>query len=669
MVNVAPDTTTEGERPDVSRSDQGAWFEHPRQLKRLFTTEMWERFGYYGMRALLTLYLAEWFLFDDQTSTGLYGGFTALVYLTPLIGGLLADRYLGSKRSVKFGAIMMALGYFTLCFGGEAAKPFAVIEGQRYEVVNQGKGDARQQFVVAGNQNLLIKGNEDKSVSLVGAGGVEVKRIAPGRFEASGERSPFYTMLLLIGLSMVTIGNGFFKPNISTIVGSLYEQGDRRRDAGFTIFYMGINLGSLISQFFCPMLYENVGPWAGFGLAASGMLCSWVLIQFDGGRLTGYGERPEGADPSRDWIIYLGAIVAIPVVWFLFSNLMHSTSAPQEGSGIVAYLLGLPIMGKILFFTFLLGVPAILIWSYANGSRVEFQMMVSAIVLVVFNVVFWTLFEQAGSSLTLFADRNTDLAIQWTAPLFDMFRAAPVTYYVTAALLSFGIFWVAWWFFSYGEDARTKRNMGTGFLVVAIAAVIGLAYAKNGLINQPVYIMPAGQTQIFNALFIVLLAPLFSVLWNAMAKRGIEPSIPIKFAIALMGVGAGFLFLVWGSNFAGSDFKVGLSWLAGLYLIHSMAELCISPVGLSMITKLSIARIVGLMMGVWFLSISVAQYVAGVVAQVASVETVGGQVTNLKVSLDTYSGVFWTIGTVSAGIGLLLLLISPLLKKWMHGVK
>ncbi|HEX8669064.1 MAG TPA: MFS transporter, partial [Allosphingosinicella sp.] len=438
MVNVAPDTTTEGERPDVSRSDQGAWFEHPRQLKRLFTTEMWERFGYYGMRALLTLYLAEWFLFDDQTSTGLYGGFTALVYLTPLIGGLLADRYLGSKRSVKFGAIMMALGYFTLCFGGEAAKPFAVIEGQRYEVVNQGKGDARQQFVVAGNQNLLIKGNEDKSVSLVGAGGVEVKRIAPGRFEASGERSPFYTMLLLIGLSMVTIGNGFFKPNISTIVGSLYEQGDRRRDAGFTIFYMGINLGSLISQFFCPMLYENVGPWAGFGLAASGMLCSWVLIQFDGGRLTGYGERPEGADPSRDWIIYLGAIVAIPVVWFLFSNLMHSTSAPQEGSGIVAYLLGLPIMGKILFFTFLLGVPAILIWSYANGSRVEFQMMVSAIVLVVFNVVFWTLFEQAGSSLTLFADRNTDLAIQWTAPLFDMFRAAPVTYYVTAALLSFG---------------------------------------------------------------------------------------------------------------------------------------------------------------------------------------------------------------------------------------
>jgi POT family proton-dependent oligopeptide transporter len=159
------------------------------------------------------------------------------------------------------------------------------------------------------------------------------------------------------------------------------------------------------------------------------------------------------------------------------------------------------------------------------------------------------------------------------------------------------------------------------------------------------------------------------MIWGALARRGLEPSIPIKFAIALMGVGAGFLFLVWGANFAGSEFKVGMAWLAGLYLIHSIAELCISPVGLSMITKLSIARIVGMMMGVWFLSISVAQYFAGMVAQVASVETVGGQVTNLKVSLDTYIGVFTTIGEVSIGIGVLLLLFSFPLKYLMHGVK
>jgi POT family proton-dependent oligopeptide transporter len=154
-----------------------------------------------------------------------------------------------------------------------------------------------------------------------------------------------------------------------------------------------------------------------------------------------------------------------------------------------------------------------------------------------------------------------------------------------------------------------------------------------------------------------------------LAKRGLEPPIPIKFGLALMGVGAGFLFLVWGSQFANSTFQVGLAWLAGLYLIHSIAELCISPVGLSMITKLSIARIVGLMMGVWFLSISVAQYVAGVVAQFASVETVGGQVTNLQVSLETYIGVFTTIGWVSVIIGVVLLVLSWPLKYLMHGVK
>ena len=668
MVNIAPDSTTEGERPDVSRSDQDTWFEHPRQLKRLFTTEMWERFGYYGMRALLTLYLAEHFLFDDQTTTGLYGGFTALVYLTPLIGGLLADRYLGSKRSVKFGAVLMALGYFTLCFGGDAAKPYATIDGQRYEVVNSGEGAERQQFIIAGGQNLLIKGNDDKSVSLVGPAGNEVRRVAPGGFEAAGERSTFFTLLMLVGLSMVTVGNGFFKPNISTIVGSLYEQGDRRRDAGFTIFYMGINLGSLISQFFCPMLAEGVGWWAGFGLAATGMLCSWALIQFDGGRLAGYGERPEGMDSSKDLIIYAGALVSIPVVLFLFWNLMNA-AASEPGSGIVGYLLALPIMGKVLFGTFILSVPAILIWSARVGTRVEFQMMMAAIILVVFNVVFWTLFEQAGSSLTLFADRNTDLALQWTGPLFAMFRDAALTYYLVAALLAYGVMALAWWFFANGEDPETKRKMGIAFAAVGTVAFLGLSYAKDGLIQQPVYVMPAGQTQIFNALFIVLLAPVFSIMWNGLAKRGIEPTIPVKFSIALMGVGAGFLFLVWGANFAGSDFKVGLAWLAGLYLIHSAAELCISPVGLSMITKLSIARIVGLMMGVWFLSISVAQYVAGIVAASASTETVGGQVTNVKVSLETYSGVFWTIGLTSVGIGVVLLILSPLIKKWMHGVQ
>lgn len=569
------------------------WFGHPAQLARLFTTEAMERFGYYGMRALLTLYLADHFLFNDTTTTSLYGGFTALVYLTPLVGGLLADRYLGSKRSVKFGAIVMACGYFILCFGGETAKPYAMIEGSRYEVTIDKSSGTEQQYVIANGEKLAIKGNEDGSVSLKRSDGSVARTVADGGFEANADRNPLFTMIMLIGLSAVTIGNGFFKPNISTMVGSLYAPGDRRRDAGFTIFYMGINLGSLGSQLACPFLADKYGWWAGFLLAAIGMTISWALIQFAGPKLAGYGEPP-AQDKDRSLLIYTGAILAIPLVWFLFTNLLDAPP-PVEGQGILGYIMGLPILGKVLFGTFLASVIGIPIWSFRVGNRAEFEMMLAAIVLIVFNVVFWTLFEQAGSSLTLFADRNTELEI-------------------------FGL---------------------------------------------PI---SAGQTQFFNAFFIVALAPVFGKLWTTLGKRGLEPGIPVKFGIALMGVGFGFLLLVWGTSFAGPDFKVGIWWLAGLYLIHSMAELCISPVGLSMITKLSIARIVGMMMGVWFLSISCAQYVAGVVAQVASVDTVGGQVTNLKLSLDTYAGVFQTIGLISAGIGLFLLLLSPFLKRWMHGV-
>lgn len=593
MVNPDADATTEPASRQVSRSDGDTWFGHPRQLARLFSTEAMERFGFYGMRALLTLYLAQHFLFNDQTTNGLYGGFTALVYLTPLVGGLLADRYLGSKKSVKFGAILMSIGYLTLCFGGPTAKPYAMIDNARYEVVID---DAKQQFVVDGNRQLAIKGREDGSVDLVAPDGSVARTVEKGGFKADADRDNFYTMLMLVALTMVTVGNGFFKPNISTIVGALYEQGDRRRDAGFTIFYMGINLGSLFSQILCPFLAVALGWWAGFGLAAIGMMISWALIQFAGDKLDGYGDPPPGQEKDRSLLIYIGAIAAVPVGWFLFVNLMNSTATPA-GSGIVGYLLGLPIMGKVLFASFLASVVLIPLWALKAGNRVEFQMMVAAIVLIVFNVVFWTLFEQAGSSLTLFADRNTDLSI-------------------------FGLF-----------------------------------------------TMTAGQTQFFNAFFIVVLAPLTSILWGALGRRGIEPSIPVKFAIALAGVGLGFLALVWGTAYAGPDFKVSVWWLALLYLIHSMAELCISPVGLSMITKLSIARVVGLMMGLWFLSISCAQYVAGMVAQVASVETVGGQVTNLKVSLDTYAGVFQTIGLVSIGIGVVLFLLSPVIKKWMHGVQ
>jgi POT family proton-dependent oligopeptide transporter len=543
----------------------------------------------------------------------LYGAFTALVYLTPLFGGLLADRYLGYKKSVKFGAVLMACGYLGLCFGDNRAEPIAKLNGETFivemikEPAQEGSKTETGKYLNVNDKKYKIQGQKDGTLKLIAADGDVAADLTfeKGTFDFDGKRNPFWVNLMFLSLASVIIGNGFFKPNISTIVGTLYSEKDPRRDGGFTIFYMGINLGSMFSQLLCPPLYDAYGPWAGFALAAAGMLFSWSLIQFDGGRLRGFGEPPANSSEKVNWTIYLCAILAIPMIWWLMNNTLVSAqtiadmsdSAKGETVGIVAYLLNLPLLGKIMFILFTIAIIGVPIWAALTGTLVEAQRMFVAIVLIVFSVVFWTLFEQAGSSLTLYADRNTNLNF-------------------------FGL-----------------------------------------------YDMSAGQTQFFNAFFIVVFAPVFSMLWTALGRRGLEPSTPVKFAVALMFVGAGFLVLVYGAKFANADFRVPLFWLALAYLIHSIGELCLSPVGLSMITKLSMPKVVGLMMGVWFLSSAMAQYAGGIVAQFAAVETVGGEVTDPEKSLATYVGVFEMIGIWGCGIGLGLLILSPFLKKMMHGVK
>ena len=588
--------------PDITHVDPAAektWFGHPRQLAWLFSIEAMERFGFYGMRALLVLYLVKHFLLEQYQASGIVGGFLSLVYLTPLIGGWLADYYLGSKRSVKWGAMVMGIGYLLLCFGGQQAQPYAKIDGQRYEVqVDRGKSlldsTATKQSVVVNGQPLAIHGLPDGSVQLVAPNGQVAKTVAKNAFQPGAERSPFYLTLMLVALSLIVIGNGFFKPNISTIVGSLYKQGDRRRDAGFTIFYMGINLGSIGSQILSPIFVNLWGWWAGFAIVVLGMGVAYALVEFDGGRLDGYGEPPERSGPDRAWLIYLLSIVSVPVFWAIFRNVMTSPE-PAAGSGVWGYIVATPFLGKVLFVTFLAAVIGIPIWSYKVGTKQEFQMMLAAIILVVFNVTFWTLFEQAASSLTLFADSNT------TLHLFGFFISAP-------------------------------------------------------------------QTQNFNPITIVIFAPIMSWLWIWLSKRGWEPSIQVKFGIALLLVGLGFVVLAWSTGTANADFRVALWWLVLTYFLHSIAELCISPVGLSMITKLSIARVVGMMMGVWFLSISIGEYLAGAAAQAASVQTVGGQVTNPALALHTYAHTFMIGGESTMVAGVILLAISPWLKKIMHGV-
>ena len=572
---------------------------HPRQLARLFSVEMWERFGFYGMRALLVLYLVKHFLLEQYQASGIVGGYLSLVYLTPVIGGWLADYYLGSKRAVKWGALVMAAGYLLLCFGGDQAKPYAVIGGQRYEVqVDRGASllDSKEskQWVMANGQKLQIHGMPDGSVQLLSQGGQVTSTIAKDDFRPGAERSPFFLTLMLFALSLIVIGNGFFKPNISTIVGSLYKQGDRRRDAGFTIFYMGINIGSIGSQILCPIFANWFGWWAGFAIVVVGMLIGYAMMQFDGGRLAGYGEPPERTGRDRAPLIYILSILSAPLFWLIFRNVMNTPEA-AAGSGLWGYIVATPFLGKVLFLTFLAAVIGIPIWSWKVGTKAEAQMMLAAIILVIFNVTFWTLFEQAASSLTLFADSNT------TLELFGFFVSAP-------------------------------------------------------------------QTQNFNPITIVVFAPILSWFWLWLAKRGWEPSIQVKFGIALLLVGLGFVVLAWSKSTANADFRVALWWLVLTYFIHSIAELCISPVGLSMITKLSIARVVGMMMGVWFLSISIGEYLAGAAAQAASVQTVGGQVTNPQMALESYAHTFMIGGEMTMVAGVILLAISPWLRKIMHGV-
>jgi len=597
--------TTDNHLPTASTpppaSSDATWFGHPRQLARLFSTEAMERFGFYGMRALLALYLVLHFQYSGASAGALVGGYLALVYLTPFVGGMLADRVLGYKRAVKFGALVMSAGYLLLCFGGAPAKPFATIEGQRYDIQVEHHGKDVAQYVIDHGQWLKIHGEDDGSVTLQAADGHTVRHIAAAAFQPDATRSPFYAQLALVSLALISIGNGFFKPNISTIVGALYAADDPRRDAGYAIFYMGINLGSLFSQIICPLLAVGMGSWAGlgwgagFGLAAVGMLVAFALIHFSGAALRGFGEVREGVAASRVWLTYAGTLAAVPLVWWLLNDVLAAPANDGQG-GVWAYLGGLPLLGKLLGLSFVVAVPAVLGWAWRKGTRMQAEMMTAAVILILFNTVFFALFEQAASSLTLFAQQNTDMSV-------------------------FGLFEIS-----------------------------------------------AGQTQFFNAIFIVMLTPLFNWCWRALRKSGVEPSIAAKFALGLAGAGAGFLFLVWGAHFPDTQWRVGLWWLVGLYFIHTIAELCISPVGLSMISKLAMPRVVGLMFGLYFLSIAVAEYVAGAVSALASTKTVGGEVANPQLSLATYVASFWHVGWFAVGAGALLLVLARPMRRLMHGV-
>jgi len=590
---------------------------HPRGLIICFLAEMWERFSYYGMRAILIFYLTQHFLFAPKVASGHYGSYTALVYLLPLIGGFLADKWLGTRKAVAFGAILLVAGHLAMAIEGKPAVQTLTYQGATYEFQAEGRGQDRvAKLVIAG---------KPYDVAATKAGDFEIKGLpaaaplpavlpkADYTLDVTG-RDPLYLNIFWFSLSLIILGVGFLKPNISTIVGQLYPQGDPRRDPGFTLYYYGINLGSFWASILCGLLGVNVGWWAGFGLAGVGMLAGFVVFVLGKPWLEGKAEPPQPkvlkekvlGPINRELAIYAVSLLGLIGIFFLVQ--FNAVVGVALNIGILASL------GYIGWFMF------------RECGKEERERLALAVFLIFGAVVFWTLFEQAGSSLSLFAATNVQLdLVREPVRLFS----GAVTLATPEQLAKAGI------------DAASTFWVDTSF-------------------NAP-------QTQALNAGWILIFAPVLAALWTFLGARGKDPNPVVKFGLALIQVGAGFLLLRWGSTFADGAFKLPLIFLVVMYMLHTTGELCMSPVGLSQMTKLSPGAVVSFMMAVWFMAVAIAQWVGGKIAGLATTETVGGQVLDPGAALAASLKVFNIIGLVSVVIGIGFLLLSPVLKKWSHG--
>jgi proton-dependent oligopeptide transporter, POT family len=529
---------------------------HPKALFFLFMVELWERFSYYGMRAFLILYLTKMlvtggFGFERKVGLAIYAAYGAMVYLTPLVGGFLADKLLGFRRAIIWGAILMAAGQFTL----SASPGAALVSSAEYE-------------------------------ERIKAGESEASIVAGRTVERGDER------FLFAGLALLVIGNGFFKPNISSMIGKFYGDGDPRRDGAFTIFYMGINIGAFLAPLACGTVAELEGWRYGFLLAGAGMVTGLLIFLYtvSTGVLEHHAEPPVRADGTPVPVgtmlpVILGTFAAVPLVALLIKpndlidRLLTGTALGGKGIALMDVLLAVVGVGAVAYMLYLS-------FTYPVAER---QRVWVIVVLLFFTTVFWTFFELAGSALNLFTDENVD-----------------------------------------------KNLLG--------------------------FNLTASNFQAANALFIMLFAPLFSIMWVWLARRNLDPSAPVKFAIGLLLLGAGFLVLNVAPATAGI---VPAMFLIILYLLHTLGELALSPVGLSLVTKLAPAKVVGFMMGFWFLSSAIAHQAGKWVAGEVNPPKDATPELTLKLSLD----VFNNVGLFAVGSGVLLLVLSPVIKKWMHGVK
>ena len=555
---------------------------HPRGLVILFLTEMWERFSYYGMRGLLVVYLTQHFLFSDEKSSLLYGAYTALVYVMTIIGGSLADRYLGARKAVTFGAILLTLGHFGMTFEGSGSKQILSYNESQYQIALDGRGgDAKQQIITDSGKSYVTFTETDMVIAepeVVDLPDV----ISRDDFSMSVETEEGYLNMLYLSLALLIAGVGFLKANISTIVGSLYGFGDARRDSGFTIFYMGINMGAFLASIFCGYLGIVHGWKYGFGLAGIGMLIGLLVFLSCQSWLEGKAEPPSMEKLKEkvflfinvEWMCYMVGFAIIAVSMFLVMN--------EELVGGILGPIGIVMMLGMIGYSML----------QLQGD--ERSRMLAAIYFILAQIPFWALFEQAGSSLNLLTARLVDREIfGWSVP-------------------------------------------------------------------GPVF-------QSLNAGYIFMFAPLVAWLWIWLAKRDLNPSTPIKFAIGVALAGLGFLALVAGMKGSGEVGLTPVIFIFLIYWIHTMGELMVSPVGLSAVTKLAPARIVGMTMGAWFLYSGLSNFLAGVIARTTGAETIGGQMTNVAAAKAGYIEVYSQVGFIAIGISVLMLLISPVITKMMHG--
>jgi POT family proton-dependent oligopeptide transporter len=484
----------------LRRTDEFAG--HPRGLFVLFYAEMWERFSYYGMRALLILYLTKFWLFGDGKANLIFGAYASLVYVTPVLGGYLADRWLGQRKAVLFGGVLLSLGHL-----------FMAVEG--------------------------MHGVSD-----------------PALKQADPAINVFW-----LALALIITGSGFLKANISVIVGQLYSLTDIRRDPAYTIFYMGVNVGAAIGTILVGYLGETIG-WAwGFGLAGIGMVMGLVIFVLGRPALKGNGEPPAPLARPLEWRLYGIGVAAVGVIWLLIQY--------QDVIQNLLIVSGVAMLGYTLY-------------EAAKLPKEPRERLYAILFLVALNPVFWGLFEQAGGSLSLYTDRFVD---------------------------------------------------------------------RQGV--------PTSLFQSINPLYIIVLAPLFAWGWQWLGRRGLEPSAPAKFGLALLQVGVSFLVFVWGANSAGLAVMTPVLFVFLIYLLQTTGELCLSPVGLSAMTRLAPLHLASFIMGAWFYMTAVGQFIAGKIG-----EATGGEsgAMSKELTLTIYSEIGW----VTIAIGVAVLLVSPLVKRWMH---